>query len=102
VGWQRDCDCNNSCQLRDLALALHNSGLSLTDCVTGLRVALSSRNLGIDMDEAEHFLAEIYTTCVSKGLEPRYVAKLLEDVVSLSDGLNLNQSQFNKNFRART
>lgn len=86
--WNRSTGKDFANQLRDFSLALHKSGLPLSDCVRGYRLALTSKKLGINIDEPEHFLAEIYTVCLSKGLEPRYVAELLEDLISMSNGLN--------------
>lgn len=84
--WSRSTGKEFATKIRDFALAMDKSGLSLADCVTGFRVASSAKNLGIDIDELDRFLAETYTACCSKGLQPRFVAQLLEDVTSMSDG----------------
>jgi hypothetical protein len=81
---------------RDFGLVLNNSVLSFADCVAGHRVASSAKNLGIDMKEPEHFLADIYTTCVAKGLEPGKVGEFLEDVVSMSNGLNSISAMYDR------
>lgn len=94
--WSQSTGKEVASQLRDLSLALRNSGLSLTQCVTGLRVGLSMKKLGIDVDDAEHFFGETYIACVSKGLEPLAVANLLEDVITLSDGLNSISAMFDQ------
>ncbi|MGH9952860.1 MAG: helix-turn-helix domain-containing protein, partial [Nitrososphaeraceae archaeon] len=64
--WSRLTGKELAVQYRDFGLVLNKSGLSFTDCVTGRRVASSAKNLGIDLDELEHFLTEVYTPCVSK------------------------------------
>jgi hypothetical protein len=52
-------------QLRDFVLALHKSGLSLSNCISGFRVTLCAKNLGISLDEPEYFLRETYAVCSS-------------------------------------
>lgn len=94
--WSRLTGKELAVQYRDFGLVLNNSGLSFTDCVTGRRVASSAKNLEIDLDELEHFLTEVYTPCVSKGLDPSKVAKLLEDVVSMLNGLNSISAMFDR------
>jgi hypothetical protein len=94
--WSRSTGKDIAIQLRDFSLALHKSGLSLSDCVRGYRLALTSKKLGINIDEPEHFLEEIYTACLSEGLEPRYVAELLEDLISISSGLNSISAMFER------
>jgi hypothetical protein len=42
----------------------------------------------MEIDDSEQFLGEIYASCKSKGLEPHNITKLLEDVVTMSDGLD--------------
>lgn len=86
--WNQSIGKDLAVQLRELALALRKAGLALTECATGFRVALCLKSLGMEIDNTEDFLGEIYTSCKSKGLEPRNVTKLLEDIVIMFEGLN--------------
>lgn len=75
-------------QYRDLSLAMAKTGLDPVKCAKGLRVVTLMRNLGVDEDDCEVFLLEVYSSCIARALRPQHIAGILHKVLSLSERLN--------------
>jgi hypothetical protein len=82
--WKRSYGTDLADALRELAIALKRSGMSLTQCAVGLRAAIAMSNLGINEDNVESFCRETYNRCNGIGLRPQEIARYLEDLVSFS------------------
>ena len=63
--------------MRDIALKLNKTGLSVNDCALGLRMLMIFKNMGITGDEDQvqliYFLKEIYARCQEVGFTSQQV-----------------------------
>ena len=63
--WRNGIGVQKADRLRDIALQLKKTGLTVTDCATGLRMLMIFKKYGIktdkDQEQLTYFLKEIYT-----------------------------------------
>ena len=82
-------------KLRVLALKLKKTGLTVNDCVKGLRTLMSLNKYGIKKDEDhEHltyFLKEVYTKCQEVGFTSQQVFAYISDILKFSSEVSLSQ-----------
>lgn len=77
--------------LRGLAVTLRKLGMSPAQCASGLRMVNLIGKMGLDVNSIESYLSEIYTHL--KEINPKYVARYLEGLVSLVQDLNVEQGE---------
>lgn len=78
-------------QLRDLVVALKKIGLTPTQCATGFRVRMLMNRLGIEEDDIQSFLSDIYNHCKNLGITPESIASHLTDLLELSKKVPFSQ-----------
>jgi hypothetical protein len=76
--------------IRDLAVTLRRLGMSPAQCASGLRTLNVANKMGLDMNSTESFLSEVYTRLQELDVNPSYIARYLEGLVSLVDDQNLD------------
>ena len=80
-------------QLRDLAVALRTLKMSPAQCASGVRTVNMIDKMGLDVNSIESFLSDLYAQLKELDLNPKYVARYVEELVSLVCDLNLNQGE---------
>jgi hypothetical protein len=80
-------------QLRDLAVALRTLKMSPAQCASGVRTVNMIDKMGLDVNSIESFLSDLYAQLKELDLNPKYVARYVEELVSLVCDLNLNQNE---------
>ena len=82
-------------RLREIALQLKKTGLSVTECAIGLRTWMIFKKYGIkendDQEQLVYFLKEIYTRCQVVGFTPQQVFDYLSDILKFSSEISISQ-----------
>ena len=81
--------------LRDLALILNKTRLTVTECADGLRTLMIFKKYGIKEDEDQeklvYFLKDIYTRCQEVGFTPQLVFDYISDILKFSSEISISQ-----------
>src|ERR671910_26285 len=82
-------------RLREIALQLKKTGLSVTECAIGLRTLMIFKKYGIkendDQEQLVYFLKEIYTRCQVVGFTPQQVFDYISDILKFSSEISISQ-----------
>ena len=82
-------------RLREIALQLKKTGLSVTECAIGLRTWMIFKKYGIkendDQEQLVYFLKEIYTRCQVVGFTPQQVFDYISDILKFSSEISISQ-----------
>jgi hypothetical protein len=93
--WRNGIGVTKADRLRDIAVQLKKTGLSITDCATGLRMLMILKKYGIkENDDQEHliyFLKEIYTRCQEVGFTSQQVFDYISDILKFSSEISISQ-----------
>jgi DNA repair exonuclease SbcCD ATPase subunit len=93
--WRNGIGVTKADRLRDIAIQLKKTGLSITDCATGLRTLMILKKYGIkENDDQEHliyFLKEIYTRCQEVGFTSQQVFDYISDILKFSSEISISQ-----------
>jgi hypothetical protein len=94
--WRNGIGVQKADRLRDLAVHLKKTGLSVTNCATGLRMLMIFKKFGIrenddDQEQLIYFLKEIYTKCQEVGLTPQQVFDYISDILKFSGEISISQ-----------
>jgi hypothetical protein len=65
---------------RELGVAMSKSGVTVQQCAEGYRVAMLLRNLGVDDETFEGFIARLGKLYVNAGLGPEILAKQIDEL----------------------
>ena len=82
--WRQALGFSSADELRDLAVALRNIGITAVQCAVGCRVAMMMNRLGIKEDSIEFFMSDIYHRCKNLELVPENIASYLADLLEFS------------------
>ena len=81
--------------MRDIALQLKKTGLSVTECAIGLRTLMIFKKYGIEEDEDQeeliYFLKEIYAKCQEVGFTSKQVFDYISDILKFSSEIFISQ-----------
>ncbi len=82
-------------KLRDLAVKLNKTGLTVNDCAKGLRMLMIFKKYGIkddeDQEQLTYFLKEIYAKCQEVGFTPQQVFDYISDILKFSSEIPISQ-----------
>src|SRR5215212_3408247 len=82
--WKRSLDIPDVQSLRDLAVNLKRCGIDPVQCAQGLRIINTIKKLGVNQNQVESFINEIYEYCQRIGLPPQDIASNLQALINLS------------------
>jgi hypothetical protein len=81
--------------LRDLALKLNKTGLTVNECAIGLRMLMIFKKYGIkeddDQEQLINFLQEIYIKCQEVEFKPQQVFDYISDILNFSSEIAISQ-----------
>lgn len=77
--------------LRELGIMFRKSGITAPQCGTGFRLASILKNLGVDEDNFENFVSQIYNECEDIALQPECIAYNTKQILDLSASIPLSQ-----------
>jgi DNA repair exonuclease SbcCD ATPase subunit len=83
-------------KLRDLAVKLNKTGVTVNDCAKGLRTLMIFKKYGIkeegdDQEQLIYFLREIYTKCQEVEFKPQQVFDYISDILKFSSDIAITQ-----------
>jgi Helix-turn-helix domain len=70
--------------LRELGINMKRIGIDATQCAQGLRILNTMRKLGVNQNQVESFMIEVYEYCQRIGLPPQDIASNLQALINLS------------------
>jgi hypothetical protein len=70
--------------LRELSLSLKKAQISPVECGTGLRIEKMMQRFGINEEQFEYFMSEIYNKCQLLEIASEQIGKYLAETVNLS------------------
>ncbi len=82
--WNRSLGIPDVQSLRDLAVNLKRCGIDAVQCAQGLRTLNIMKKLGINQNQIESFMREVYQYCQGIGLVPQDIASNLQALINLS------------------
>jgi hypothetical protein len=71
--------------LRQLSLSLKKGGITPIECAIGFRIAKMMQRFGINEEQFEYFMAEIYNKCQILEFSPNQIGEYLKETVNLSN-----------------
>ncbi|HEX2406394.1 MAG TPA: hypothetical protein VHJ38_04210, partial [Nitrososphaeraceae archaeon] len=71
--------------LRELSLSLKKAQISPLECGTGLRIGKMMQRFGINEEQFEYFMTEIYNKCQLLEIAPEQIGKYLAETVNMSE-----------------
>lgn len=71
--------------LRELSLSLKKAGITSTECAIGFRVVKMMQKFGVDEDQFEYFMIEVYNKCQVLEIGPNQLGEYLTEIVNLSN-----------------
>ena len=93
--WRNGIGVQKADRLRDIALQLKKTGLTVTDCATGLRILMIFKKYGIkendDQEQLIYFLKEIYNKCQVVGFTSQQVFDYISDILKFSSEISISQ-----------
>jgi hypothetical protein len=66
--------------VRDLSVAMKRSGLSIQECADGHRVTMLMRKMGVDKENFEDFISNLWHLYVKTGLNPELLKKQVDEL----------------------
>jgi hypothetical protein len=82
--WKRSLDIPDVQSLRDLAVNLKRYGIDAAQCAQGFRILNTMKKLGVNQNQVESFMIEVYEYCQRIGLAPQDIASNLQVLINLS------------------
>jgi transposase len=82
--WKRSLDIPDVQSLRDLAVNLKRCGIDAAQCAQGFRILNTMKKLGVNQNQVEGFINEVYEYCQRIGLAPQDIASNLQALINLS------------------
>jgi hypothetical protein len=78
-------------ELRELATTLKKIGITASQCTVGFRLATIMIKLGVDDEEFESFISDIYDKCKRLDLQPDKIAYYIGELLTFSKDIPLSQ-----------
>ena len=83
-GWRNNLGSLIADDLRELSLSLKKAQMSPLECATGLRIEKMMQKFGINQEQFEFFMTEIYTKCQILEIAPEQIGEYLSETINLS------------------
>jgi hypothetical protein len=89
--WRRSLSYPNADDLRELAVTFKKIGITATQCAVGFRLASLITKFGVNEQEFEYFISEIYNNCKKLDLQPDKIAYYLDELLKFPKDIPLSQ-----------
>ena len=89
--WRRGLSYPLADDLRELAVTFKKIGITATQCVLGFRLATIMIKLGVNEQEFEYFISQIYNDSKNLDLQPDKIAYYLDELLKFSKDMSLSQ-----------
>jgi prefoldin subunit 5 len=71
-------------ELRELSVAMKKVGITAAQCALGFRAAMIMSKIGVNEDDIDYFISDIYNKCKDIGLSAENIAVYLQDLLEFS------------------
>lgn len=71
-------------ELRQLATTLRNVGITASQCALGFRLASIMLRIGVNEEDFESFILNVYNRCKDMGFSPESISSYIRDLVEFS------------------
>ena len=92
--WKQDIGHANAEAFRELALALKRFGINAFQCAVGFRVSLAMMKIGVQENDFEPFMTDIYIRCRDQGITPENIATYLTDLLEFCKTMPLSKIRY--------
>jgi hypothetical protein len=89
--WRRGLSYPLADDLRELAVTFKKIGITATQCALGFRLATIMIKLGVNEQEFEYFISQIYNDSKNLDLQPDKIAYYLDELLKFSKDMSLSQ-----------
>ena len=89
--WRRGMSYPLADDLRELAVTFKKIGITATQCALGFRLATIMIKLGVNEQEFEYFISQIYNDSKKLDLQPDKIAYYLDELLKFSKDIPLSQ-----------
>jgi predicted nucleic acid-binding Zn-ribbon protein len=89
--WRRGLGYPLADELRELATTFKKIGITASQCAVGFRLATLMVKLGVDEEEFESFISDIYDKCNRLGLQPDKIAYYVDELLKFLKDIPLSQ-----------
>ena len=88
--WRRGLSYPLADDLRELALTFKKIGITATQCALGFRLAMIMIKFGVNEQEFEYFISQIYNNSKKLDLQPEKIAYYLDELLKFSKDMPLS------------
>ncbi len=89
--WRRAVGSYVADELRELAVNLRRNGITPTRCAIGFRAAMMMSRLGVQEDNFDSFMSDIYNRCNDLGLTPQRISSYITSLLEFSQSVSFSQ-----------
>lgn len=89
--WRRGLSYPLADDLREIAVTFKKIGITATQCALGFRLATIMIKLGVNEQEFEYFISQIYNDSKNLDLQPDKIAYYLDELLKFSKDIPLSQ-----------
>jgi hypothetical protein len=89
--WRRAVGSYVSDELRELAVTLRKIGITPAKCAIGFRAAMMMSRLGVQEDNFESFMSDVYNRCNDLGLTPKSIGSYITSLLEFSQSVPFSQ-----------
>ena len=89
--WRRGLSYPLADDLRELAVTFKKVGITATQCAVGFRLAMIMIKLGVNEQEFEYFISDIYNNCKKLDIPPDKIAYYIDELLKFSKDISLSQ-----------
>ncbi len=84
-GWKAEMGTPNADALRQFSTELRRLGITASQCVLGCRMHGVLRKIGVDDENLELFVSQVYQRSQSKGITPQAIVECSQEILSMAD-----------------
>jgi hypothetical protein len=84
-GWKAEIGTLNADALRQFSTELRRLGITASQCVLGCRMHGVLRKIGVDDENLESFVSQVYQRSQSKGITPQAIVECSQEILSMAD-----------------
>jgi hypothetical protein len=83
--WRHALGFSEANELREMAVTLRKIGITYRQCAIGSRVAMIMTRLGVEENNFESFMSDVYHRCNDLGLTPQLISSYISNLLEFSE-----------------
>ena len=90
--WRHALGFSEANELREMAVTLRKIGITYRQCAIGSRVAMIMTRLGVEENNFESFMSDVYHRCCNDlGLTPQLISSYISNLLEFSQSVSFSQ-----------